>query len=290
MQDTPATTRKGFFVTSALHRRAGQGTIRRMGASPERRIGLVLSAGGLRGASHLGVISQLVRHRIPLEVIVGTSVGALIAAYYAAVGLTVDEMMRDAHVFRGRHLLAHSLAVRAWNPLKILFRPWSGVIPERLAQLRDAGFGQLHHGVDAIGVVCHDLTNDCPRYVSTAGDGGLRLFDAVATSASVPSMFSPQPLEYHGQVCRFTDGGLSDPLPVTFASHPGLGATHIIVSDCRLRGDRIEEHGQLIYLRPRLDHTTTLRAPRGTLLEAVAAGEAAVTDPVLERLQGWIER
>ena len=208
MQDNPAVTK----IVSPLHRRAGQGTISRMAAPPERRIGLVLSAGGLRGASHLGVIRQLARHGIPTEVIVGTSVGALIAAYYAAVGLTVDEMMYDARVFRGRHLLAHSLAVRAWNPLKMLFRPWSGVIPERLTQLRSAGFDQLHHGVDAIGVVCHDLTNGCPRYVSTAGDGGLRLFDAVATSASVPSMFSPQPLEYDGQVCRFTDGGLSDPL------------------------------------------------------------------------------
>ena len=86
-----------------------------MTASPERRIGLVLSAGGLRGASHLGVIRQLARHRIPTEAIVETSVGALIAAYYAAVGLTVDEMMHDARVFLGRHLLAHSLAVRAWG-------------------------------------------------------------------------------------------------------------------------------------------------------------------------------
>jgi predicted acylesterase/phospholipase RssA len=272
-----------------LRRLASQGTIGLMTASPERRIGLVLSAGGLRGASHLGVIRQLARHGIPTEVIVGTSVGALIAAYYAAVGLTVDEMMHDARVFRGRHLLAHSLAVRAWEPFKMLFRPWSGVIPERLAQLRNAGFGRLHHGVEAIGVVCHDLTNGRPRYLSTASDGGLRLYDAVATSAAMPSMFPPQPLEYDGQVCRFTDGGLSDPLPVGFASQPGLGATHVIVSDCRQRGDRIDEHEQLIYLRPRLDRTTTLRAPRATLLEAVEAGEAVVTGAVLGRLRSWIE-
>ena len=258
-----------------------------MAVPPERRIGLVLSAGGLRGASHLGVIRQLAKHGIPTNVIVGTSVGALIAAYYAAVGLTVDEMMYDARVFRGRHLLAHSLAVRAWDPFKMLFRPWSGVIPERLAQLRDAGFGRLHHGVDAIGVVCHDLTNGRPRYVSTASDGGLQLYDAVATSASMPSMFPPQPLEYNGQVCRFTDGGLSDPLPVGFARQPGLGATHVIVSDCRQRGDRIDEHEQLIYLRPHLDRTTTLRAPKATLLEAVRAGEAVVTEAVLGRLREW---
>ena len=258
-----------------------------METSAGPRIGLVLSAGRLRGASHLGVIRQLARHGIPTEVIVGTSVGALIAAYYAAVGLTIDQMMDDARVFRGRHLLAHSLAVRARGPFKALFRPWSGVIPKRLAQLRAAGFSRLHHGVDAIGVVCHDLTNDRPRYVSTAGDGGLRLYDAVATSASIPKMFPPQPLEYDGQVYQFTDGGLSDPLPVGFASQPGLEATHLIVSDCRQLTDRIDEHAWLIYLRPRLERTTTLRAPKATLLEAVAAGEAVVTEAVLARLRTW---
>lgn len=267
---------------------AGQGHALRMEASVRPRIGLVLSAGGLRGASHLGVIRQLTRHGIPTEVIVGTSVGALIAAYYAAVGLTVDQMMDDARVFRGRHLLAHSLTVRAWHPFKALFSPWSGVIPKRLAQLRDAGFSRLHHGVNAIGVVCHDLTNDRPRYVSTAGDGGLRLYDAVATSASIPNMFPPQPLEYDGQVYEFTDGGLSDPLPVGFASHPGLEATHVIVSDCRQHTSPVDEHDRLIYLRPTLTHTTTLRAPRATLLEAVAAGEAVVTEAVLARLRAWV--
>jgi hypothetical protein len=57
------------------------------------RIGLVLSGGGLRGASHIGVLQQLVAHGIPLEIIVGSSAGAIVAAYYAAVGLTLDELV-----------------------------------------------------------------------------------------------------------------------------------------------------------------------------------------------------
>ena len=57
------------------------------------RIGLVLSGGGLRGAGHVGVLQQLVAHGIPIDVIVGSSAGAIGAAYYAAVGLTLEELI-----------------------------------------------------------------------------------------------------------------------------------------------------------------------------------------------------
>lgn len=56
------------------------------------RIGVVLSGGGLRGAGHIGVLQQLVAHKIPIEVIVGSIAGAIVAAYYAAVGLSLQEL------------------------------------------------------------------------------------------------------------------------------------------------------------------------------------------------------
>ena len=263
-------------------------------SSPDRpRIGLVLSAGGLRGAAHLGVMRKLLAHDIPLDIIVGTSVGAVVAAYYAAVGLTIDELIHDARGFKGRHLVAHSLALRAWSPLTSLLRPWSGVIPQRLAQLQAGRFDRLHHGVSGIGVVCHDLTHRRPRYLSTVSDGGVRLYDAVATSASIPNMFPPVPIECEGVVCRFTDGGLSDPVPIGFAGAPGLDAERLIVSDCRQHSgplghaDGTRRDPAIIYLRPNLQRTTTLRAPRATLLEAVEAGEASVTDEVVSEVKRW---
>src|SRR5262245_62630330 len=76
------------------------------------RVAVVLSGGGLRGAGHVGVLQQLVAHDIPIDIIVGSSAGAVVAAYYAAVGLTLGELIHDAREFRGRHLLAHSLNVR----------------------------------------------------------------------------------------------------------------------------------------------------------------------------------
>jgi predicted acylesterase/phospholipase RssA len=126
------------------------------------RIGLVLSGGGLRGASHVGLLQQLLEHDIPIDVIVGSSAGAVIAAYYAAVGLTLAELIRDAENFRGRHLLAHCLDVRLLRRTMGTFSKLSGLIPERLAQLDSATFDQLHHNVRGIGVVCHDVVTSRP--------------------------------------------------------------------------------------------------------------------------------
>src|SRR2546423_5187548 len=81
-------------------------------ASAAARVALVLTAGGLRGAAHVGVLRQLVRHGVRIDAIVGVSAGAVIAAYYAAVGLDLDDLISDAERFRGRHLLTYSVNVQ----------------------------------------------------------------------------------------------------------------------------------------------------------------------------------
>ena len=60
--------------------------------APERpRIGLVLGGGGARGAAHIGVIRELERMRVPIDAIVGTSMGAIIGGLYAS-GTSVEEL------------------------------------------------------------------------------------------------------------------------------------------------------------------------------------------------------
>lgn len=55
------------------------------------RIGLVLGGGGARGAAHIGVLKELERQRIPVDAIVGTSMGAIVGSLYAS-GITPDEL------------------------------------------------------------------------------------------------------------------------------------------------------------------------------------------------------
>ena len=48
------------------------------------RVGLVLSGGGARGVAHIGVIRELERQRIPVDMIAGTSMGAIVGGLYAS--------------------------------------------------------------------------------------------------------------------------------------------------------------------------------------------------------------
>jgi len=56
-----------------------------------QKVALVLSGGGARGAAHIGVIRALEEQHIPIDYIVGTSIGAVVGALYA-IGYTPDEM------------------------------------------------------------------------------------------------------------------------------------------------------------------------------------------------------
>ena len=268
----------------------GQAARQWLADGPPLRIGLVLSGGGLRGASHVGVLHELIEHEIPIDVIVGSSAGAVIAAYYAAVGLTVDELIRDARRFRGRHLLVHSLNVRLRGRLSGALTRLSGIIPQRLAQLENATFERLHHGVRGIGVACHDVTSGQPCYFATGEDRGVRLSDVVRASASIPGLFPPIAVEstVDGTTLCLTDGGVSDCLPIAFARRPPLSATHLIVSDCRaFAGRTAPGDPRIVYVRPRLPSTGTLSAPISTLASSVREGRRAVTSEMLCTIRGW---
>ena len=61
------------------------------------RVGLVLGGGAARGLAHVGVIRALVREKIPIDIIVGTSMGAIIGGAYAATRdiATLDRRVRE---------------------------------------------------------------------------------------------------------------------------------------------------------------------------------------------------
>jgi NTE family protein len=59
----------------------------------KKRIGLALGGGGARGLAHVGVLMVLERERIPIDLIVGTSIGALVGGAYAS-GMSPDELQK----------------------------------------------------------------------------------------------------------------------------------------------------------------------------------------------------
>ncbi len=63
------------------------------------RIGLALGGGFARGLAHIGVLKALEEAKIPVHMVAGTSVGALLGAIYCS-GVSVREMEKIAHMVR----------------------------------------------------------------------------------------------------------------------------------------------------------------------------------------------
>ena len=59
--------------------------------SQNGKVGLVLSGGGSKGLAHIGVIKALEEHHIPIDYVVGTSMGGVIGGFYAA-GYSAEEI------------------------------------------------------------------------------------------------------------------------------------------------------------------------------------------------------
>ena len=57
-----------------------------------QRVGLVLSGGGAKGLTHIGVIRALEESGIPIDYVTGTSMGAVIGSLYA-MGYSPDDMV-----------------------------------------------------------------------------------------------------------------------------------------------------------------------------------------------------
>jgi NTE family protein len=198
---------------------------------PRPRIGLVLGGGGAKGAAHVGVLSVLEEMRIPIDCIVGTSMGALVGGTYAS-GLTaveVDEAIRgisfqQALAFEGE---------RAHQPMR---RKLAGDIYSNRFE-----FGVRHGGLTApagfintqnieqtigllvarsIGVRDFDRLPIPFRAIATDMQTGEMvvlaqgdLAEAMRASMSIPGVFAPVTLD--GRVLG--DGGLSRNVPVDIA-------------------------------------------------------------------------
>lgn len=147
-------------------------------APPPRRprIGLALGAGVVRGMAHIGVIRSLQKNGIPIDLVAGTSAGALVGACLAA-GMTADEMEEVARKLRWSKIAAPVLP-----PGKAF------LTNEKLGQLVDrvlAGksFGQL---AKPFAVVAADV---CTGEEVVIRDG--RVADAVRASTAIPAIFEP---------------------------------------------------------------------------------------------------
>lgn len=198
---------------------------------------LVLSGGGLKGLAHIGTFRALTEFGLTPDVVVGTSMGALIAAAWAS-GVSVEEMDDRARGVRRRDVfrVAHTdMAFRRMKAPAIYRR-------EPLAELihslvGDRTFKDLEHKLIVNTV---DLNAGMQVLWGAPGLQDVRVADAVFGACALPGVFPPQ--EIGGR--HFVDGAVVDNLPLRAAA--ALNPNAIVAVDLGssgvLRSD-VEEAG-----------------------------------------------
>ena len=71
------------------------------------KIALVLSGGGAKGAAHVGVLKVLEKYQIPVDIIIGTSVGSIVGGMYS-IGYSPDEIEKTILNLKFTSLLTNS--------------------------------------------------------------------------------------------------------------------------------------------------------------------------------------
>jgi len=207
------------------------------------RVGLVLSGGGARGAAHIGLLQVLEEHRIAIDCIAGTSMGAVIGGLYAAgisparldsivkgmdwrVAFTDRSATRRPH-FTGKRddnviLVGRGAGVRKRH----LLLPPGAVDGHRLDLLlkRLTLPAVFIHDFDQLGVPYRAVAGDLLTGEEVVLDRG-DLAQAMRASVCVPAAFTPRELD--GRL--LVDGGIVDNLPIEVARR--MGSDVVIVMD-----------------------------------------------------------
>ena len=203
--------------------------------SARPKIGLVLSGGGARGAAHVGVLKVIEELRIPIHVIVGTSIGAVVGASYASgtplADLEAVVTKTDWNdIFNDSSPRADRSFLRKEEDQLRLLKLEMGVKDYALRLPAGAITGQKLDGLFskitrfAPGAIDFNKLPILYRAISTDAETGRmvvfsegRLADAMRASMSVPGAVAP--FEIDGRI--FLDGGLTRNLPVDIARQMG---------------------------------------------------------------------
>ena len=233
--------RSGLIAICALLVALPHAAIAQAAPAERPRVGLVLSGGGARGLAHVGVLKLLEREHVPVDVITGTSMGAIIGGLYAS-GMSAAQLEDDllkvdwGSVFASRvdrQLLSQRRKEEDFEISPVIeIGMREGELRAPLGALSGRGLETLLRrytlpvrevrNFDALPIPFRALATDMESgkpVVLSQGDLAL----ALRSSMSVPGVFAPT--EVDGRILG--DGGLVDNVPVDVAR--AMGAEVLIV-------------------------------------------------------------
>ena len=199
------------------------------------RVALVLSGGGARGFAHVGVLQALEKARVPIDMVVGTSMGAIIGGLYAS-GLS-PEALREAILdvdwatLFDQRLPRPALSERRkeqdfeFSPvLNVGFKDGTFRFPQGAVSSRSLELLLRRHTLhtrhvqhfDQLPLPFRALATDMETGQAVLLDHG-DLAAALRASMSVPGVFTP--LQWEERLLG--DGGLVNNLPVDVARDMG---------------------------------------------------------------------
>jgi NTE family protein len=187
-----------------------------------KRVGLALSSGAARGLAHVGVLAALERRGIPIDLIAGTSIGAIVGASYAA-GKDISEIKKAVAGLNRRQMLS----------LADFTIPTKGFIKgKRITGWLKSVIGDVNFKDLKIPFAC--VATDIETGEEVVMKQG-SVVAAVRASASMPVIFTPTRLGGRYLV----DGGLVNPIPVRLLREMGAELV-IAVSVVPYLSDRLK--------------------------------------------------
>lgn len=159
-----------------------------------KKLGVVLSGGGIRGMAHIGLLEALREQGVEFDIVAGTSAGALVGTLYAR-GYSIQQMLhafQSAPIFSIRHFT--------------LFKP--GIIDTiRLKKVIRKHF--LDNSFEALEKELYINSTNLKRGTVFSHHSG-PLYRPLLASMSLPPVFSPVTIDGEPH----SDGGIMDNFPV----------------------------------------------------------------------------
>ncbi len=172
---------------------------------PKPKIALVLGGGAARGFAHIGVIRALEQEKVPIDMIVGTSVGSLIGAIYAS-DLNSFELEWTAFALEKDSIFDYGI-MNAFSGMGLA----NGEKLEEFVKTKITT-----PNIENLKLPFVAVATDLNRGTRVVIDRG-SVAKAVHASSAIPGVFNP--VDHQGKL--LVDGGVMDNIPIDVARERG---------------------------------------------------------------------
>lgn len=271
------------------------------------RVALALGGGGTRGAAHIGVLRVLLRAGVPIDMIAGTSMGAIIGGLFSA-GVSIgalENKFDDGSLMKSFMNVPLPLSIAAAAPALMLpktmtHKEFDGLSKGvRFRKYLDRSVPEFGKNIENLNIpfaaVALNLVDGKPYAISRGNLG-----EALQASSALPGL--REPVQIANQL--FVDGGVVNNIPVTVArtmggdiviavdvdeqfaempieSFKALGSvTKRMVTLQLASSDAVQLQKADIVIHPNVDGIGLISAKPKDARQAIEAGEKAAWDAI----------